>query len=472
MSIHESYKNITRRNLLAVSVVILVGLIIRLGFLALIAGHPERGISPDSESYLKPGISMASSGIYPPDNGKRPPVYPLFIALIYFLGGQNPVLIMIAQIVVDSVVIYLTYLLGTRIFPKPVALVGALIMAINIDSITYEFYYLSETLSTFFTLIALLAWGKGFQEDSRGWIVIGAILMGLSVLTRPITLYFPIILILWSFLKKERPFKENLLNASAYALTFVIVLLPWVIRNYNVLGIPTVSTITNHLLSYNAASLEAHLRGVSEKQVRNEYVTALPQKIAELGLEYNHATVARVKSMLAREIILSHPFQYIYVHLKSDLNSLLPHTNILELLGLTIGDKDTLDVLNEKGLIAAIRHYFGDKTWLIWVLLPSIILLGFIYATSLVGAVQIIRENNWFAFVLLIITCAYLLLLPGPPSIARFRVPAMPYLSLLSALGANTAYQFWRANRDTSQMSVTKVNPPALDGLLLGLPNQ
>jgi len=149
--------------------IILAGLIIRLVFLTIVAKYPERGFNSDSESYLKPAISLVSSGIYPPDNGKRPPMYPFFIALIYFLGGQNLVLIMAAQIALDIITIYLTYLLAARVFPPPVALIGALIMAINIDSITYDFYYMSETLSTLFTIASLLTWVKGIQEGRLVW---------------------------------------------------------------------------------------------------------------------------------------------------------------------------------------------------------------------------------------------------------------------------------------------------------------
>ena len=447
-NVQHQQKHVTPFISSGISTIIVVGLVIRLGLLAVIASHPERGINPDSESYLQPAISLSSTGVYPPDSGKRTPLYPLFIALIYFLGGQNPVLIMAAQILLDAITIYLTYILGSRIFPKPAALLGAFLMAINIDSITYDFYYMTETLATLFTLAALLAWEKGYQEDRWGWMVIGAVLMGLSVLTRPIALYFPIVLIIWLLLKKARPFSRRILGASVYFAAFLLTLLPWVIRNYQTIGLPTVSTISQYnLLFYNAASLEAHLRGIGEKQVRQEYVILQEQRMAELGLEDTFGNQARVQSKLAREVILSHPVQYIYVHLKSDLNSLLPDTNIMELLGITTGGKGTLNVLNEKGLIAAVRHYFGGKTWLIAVLLPYMLLLGFMYITGIAGTIQLFRERNWLALIILITTCAYFLLIPGAPSIARFRVPIMPYLSLLSATGIYTVYQFWQTRK-------------------------
>jgi 4-amino-4-deoxy-L-arabinose transferase-like glycosyltransferase len=438
----------TRRDHLILLGIILAGLIIRLTFLTIIAKYPERGLSPDSQSYLKPATSLVSSGVYPPDNGKRPPVYPLFIALIYFLGGQNLVLIMTAQILLDIITIYLTYVLASSFFPKPVALIGALIMAINIDSITYDYYYLSETLSTFFTIAGLLTWVKGTREGWPGWFMLGAFFMGLSVLTRPIALYLPIVLMLWLSVMRERPLRERLFHAGAYAVTFLLVLWPWIIRNHNVTGLATVSTISHYnLLYFNAVSLEAEVRDVGEGQVRREFLALQDQKLEELGLEKTPGNAARVQSMLGREIILSNPVLYIYVHLKSDLNSLLPDTNILELVGITSGGKGTLGILREKGLMAAIQHYFGDQTWLIGLLLPAIVLLGFIYATGLIGFIQIIRERNWLPFLVLVITSAYFLILPGAPSIARFRVPIMPYLSILSGFGTYAMYQWLMQKR-------------------------
>jgi hypothetical protein len=181
--------------------------------------------------------------------------------------------------------------------------------------------------------------------------------------------------------------------------------------------------------------------------VRREFLALQDRKLDELGLEKNPGNTARVQSMLARDIILSRPFLYIFVHLKSDLNSLLPDTNILELLGMTTGGRGTLGVLKEEGLVEAIHYYFGDQTWLIGLLLPSIVLLGFIYVTGLVGSFQIIKEHNWLPFVVLVITSAYFLILPGAPSIARFRVPILPYLSILSSLGAYSIYQMLRQRK-------------------------
>lgn len=453
MSILKNQNN-TQNTLKSILIIIILAVLIRILLLTVIAGHPERGVNPDSESYIKPAISLSSTGIYPPDNGKRTPMYPLFIALIYFLFGENLVWIMVGQILLDAIAVYLTYVLGSRFLPRPAAILGALLMAVNIDSITYDFYYMTETLATLMTLAALLAWEKGFREEHRGWIVFGAILMGISVLTRPIALYFPVFLVICLLLKRERPLGKRVFDAAIYSAIFLVTLLPWMVRNYNTIGSPTISTISQYnLYYYNAASLEAHLRGVGEDQVRKEYIPLQEQRLAELGMENTFGNQARVQGMMAREVILSHPIQYIFVHLKSDLNSLLPDTNILELLGMASGGKGTLDVLNDQGLMAAIRHYFGGKTWLIAVLLPYMLMLGFIYFASLIGVIQLIKERHWSASILLIATCAYFLLIPGAPSVARFRVPIMPYLSLLAGLGTYTIYLLWqkRASRQANR---------------------
>jgi hypothetical protein len=150
----------------------------------------------------------------------------------------------------------------------------------------------------------------------------------------------------------------------------------------------------------------------------------------------------RLYSEWGRRIILDRPWQYLVVHLKSDLNSLLPNvTEFLELLGLTRGDRGTLSVLNQYGLWAAVRHYFGGQMWLPWLLLPLIALLGLTYLGALLGVLHLARSRAWWTLAVLGLPIVTFLLLPGAPSHPRFRVPVMPYMCLLAGVGATTAWR-------------------------------
>jgi hypothetical protein len=220
-------------------------------------------------------------------------------------------------------------------------------------------------------------------------------------------------------------------------LTASLVVAPWIVRNYRLVGAPTLSTIASYnLLFYNAVSLEADLRGIGQEQMRAEMTERVEDELARRGDVNDEALRAELYDEWSRRIILAHPWRYLYVHLKNDLNSLLPSiAEFLELLGVTRGGKGTLSVLNQYGLWAAVRHYFGEQMWLPWLLLPLIALLGLVYVGMLAGLVTLARRRDWFALALLLLPIAYFLLVPGAPSHPRFRVPVMPYICLLAGTG-------------------------------------
>jgi hypothetical protein len=149
---------------------------------------------------------------------------------------------------------------------------------------------------------------------------------------------------------------------------------------------------------------------------------------------------------------LAHPIRFLYVHLKSDLTGFLPDvTSVTEILGATVGGKDTLSILNQYGILAAIRNYFGGQTWLLGLLMPLIILLALVYIFATGGTIEIVHNRDWLSLLLLVMPVLYFLILPGPASLPRFRVPVMPYICLLAGFGLQMAWVYfkeWRKNKN------------------------
>jgi 4-amino-4-deoxy-L-arabinose transferase-like glycosyltransferase len=417
--------------------ILLVGLALRLLLSALAFVHPERIYLPDSQTYLTPALKLLSTGLYPADAAYRTPLYPFLIALVYALGGAHPLLVILVQAFLGTLVVFLTYRLGVRLLPRPAALVGALLIAIDLGAITNVFYILTETFFTFLLIAAILAWVNAVQQGKASWIALSAALLGLATLCRPIALYFPLLLAAGFLWIQRRTWLRFLRALAIYLGVFLLVLLPWVVRNELLIGIPTVTTISNYnLLFYNAASLDASLRHISEADDRTLLQTRLSQYLTVQGWADTVANRDRAEEALALQIITRHPTRYVYLHLKSDLNSLLPDvTELTEITGLTVGGKGTLSILNQQGLGAAIRNYFGGSIGLIWALSPFVILLGLTYLADLVGGIALLRQRSWFPLAALLFPIAYFLLIPGAASLPRFRVPVGPYLSLLAGMG-------------------------------------
>ncbi len=435
--------------------ILLLAFLLRAALLLVAAQHLDRAFSPDTQTYIDPALKLLASGFYPADSAWRTPGYPFFIAFIYWLGGENPFLVILAQVFVSALTVYLTYQFGKKLFPHSVALIGAFLLAISVESITYTFELLTETLFTFFLIAVMLAWVNAYQQNSLLWCSISAILMGICVMVRPEAVFFPVLLALAWLFKKGIKRVRQLGFAGVFLGIYLLTLVPWLVRNNAVLGFPSISTITNYnLLFYNAASLEANLRNLSEAEIRLEYLGRVAKALDEHGWVDTEANRDRVEGILARQIIFSHPLRYLYIHLKDDLNGLIPDvTGPTEILGVTVGGKGTLSVLNHSGILAAIRNYFGPDLWALWLTIPVVLLLGLIYLLDLAGVVGVIQQRLWLAGFATLGPTAYYLLLPGAASLPRFRVPAMPYLCLLAAMGV---YLVWSI---TKRGSVKRTSP-------------
>jgi hypothetical protein len=136
------------------------------------------------------------------------------------------------------------------------------------------------------------------------------------------------------------------------------------------------------------------------------------------------------------KVILRRPLTYAAIHLRTTLNVFLPGaTDVLEVAGATAGRRGTLGVLQREGVLAAVRHYFGGAMWALWVCVPMLLIEGAKYLAALAGLLARVRRRMNRPLWLILLAGACLVLLPGPPAHARFRVPVEPLLSLAAGAG-------------------------------------
>jgi glycosyltransferase involved in cell wall biosynthesis/4-amino-4-deoxy-L-arabinose transferase-like glycosyltransferase len=426
-----------------------MALLLRGLMLVTVSHHPERLHHRDTGSYLQParnllaghGFSQQEAPPFTPDL-RRTPAYPLFIALIYGVFGPHPLFVAGGQVLISGVTAGLAYLLGTQLLPEREARLGGLLLVLSLGAIVYSVYLLTETLFTLLLLGGSYAVAVHRAKGQKRWLVGGGLLAGTAMLCRPIALFYPPLVALLILFGHRDRWREGMSAALLFLGVTSVVVAPWLFRNYQVIGSPTLSTISSrNVLLYNAVSLEADLRDAGQAQVRAEMVERVQQELARRGGVDNEVLQVRLYNEWSRRIILAHPWRYVLVHLKNDLNSLLPNvTEFLELLGGTQGGKGTLSVLNQYGLWAAVRHYFGGKVWLLWLALPLMGLLGLTYLGMLAGLLILARRRAWFSLALLLLPIAYFLLIPGAPSNPRFRVPVMPDVCLLAGMGLVTLW--------------------------------
>jgi 4-amino-4-deoxy-L-arabinose transferase-like glycosyltransferase len=188
---------------------------------------PHQLYFPDSRQWNGIALNFLSgNGLIVDEGAKalRPPVYSLFLSLVYSIfGKENLLAVRIVQALVSSCTCLIVYLLGKRLFTVTAAKVAMAACAVYPFFIYYSGAVLTETLFIFIlSLIMLALAGRRFA-----W---AGVLFGFGILCRSELVVFFFFALVGTFVVLRR--KEALRKAVIMAAITGALLLPWMLRNY------------------------------------------------------------------------------------------------------------------------------------------------------------------------------------------------------------------------------------------------
>jgi len=210
--------------------IFILALILRIAVVLLADGG---GLSYDQKQYDRIATNLISGEGFAWYEGItttfRPPLYPFFMATLYLLFGKSYLVIRITQAILGSLLPIITYMICKKIFNMKIAKISALIITIHVPFILYTVALITENiflplfgLSVFFILKSL--------EEPKYYILVG-IFLGLTILTRPSISAFIPILFLWFYYHKKN-IKLTIRNFAIIMMFILILITPWIIRNY------------------------------------------------------------------------------------------------------------------------------------------------------------------------------------------------------------------------------------------------
>ncbi len=182
-----------RRDLQLLVAAIALGLLVRVVYVLVTWDHTLAGDEIEyhlQASFIADGDWFWSSTPYgiPHPSAWKTPVYPLFVGLLYGVGGKNPDAVILLQVLVlGPLTITLTWLLGRRLFGAWVGTAAAFVAAAYPFVWQFEARLFAEALATPLTLgILLLVLDR--RPSTRAIVAAGA-LSGVLILVKPSALH-------------------------------------------------------------------------------------------------------------------------------------------------------------------------------------------------------------------------------------------------------------------------------------------
>ena len=453
------------------------------GYVDLAEGLVEIHVFQSPET-LAPWADHVQREAHKPHNGWdgppevfRTPGYPLFLAPTVRLGlpttcpdmaAQLGLLAMLLpQILLDCGLVVLTYLLGLRLLSHKAGLLGAFFQAISPLAIASSCRVLSDSLYAFLLTAVMLLLARHFRllkqdeqlsreramETSdnprfrvavsyRTWkaLAASALVLGAATYVRPIgqMMAAGIAFVLLCG-------RRGLDRAIVFVVIVALCLSPWIARNLIVADYHGFSTFAyKSFINYTCWRVfeDTHGIGPWNRSVDNkdETLRAAVRGQCPGENEYDYDVQGKYLLRLAAQ----HPGLVAKYHLQGAVVFWLPGaTDVLEIAGLSRGNRGTLSIIQDEGLLAGVSHYFGEDVGkgamaltIGMVLVYGVQLVGLAIFAA-VGVRTAIRNRFripaivWVGLLLLLLS----MLAPGPASHPRFRVPLEPMLNIAAACG-------------------------------------
>lgn len=432
--------------------------VIRLPFFVMVIVNPDAPYtSHDSFRYDYIGRNLISNNSYSmylerPEvkDPVRTPGYPLFLSAVYAVFPNKSIFVALIQLFIDCAIVLLIFGMGRVLFSETVGLVAGFLYGLNFHQALFTTQILSEILFTLFLASFVFLFVIFLKQGKSYSLLWSGILLGVSILIRPIALFLPI-LPFFFLVRKKVTFRLIIL----FLATVILFPVCWSIRNSLVFDQFFLTKIHSvNLIAYGAANIIGHTKDLTRKEAEDVFMKNIKQKYALTNYEIEHyddnPLICDKIAGEARKIVLSHPFIYLKNQILGVIHTILP---------INIGF--TADVIKGKGtgssnlkpiyslffrylfrgkVLTAIKIFTEERVKSIgfgmWVILGFMIVYQIIlYVLAILG---IKKQPMTSVMLFLIITIAYFIVIPGEVGEARFRVPVEPLIAILAALSFNT----------------------------------
>jgi len=169
----------------------------------------------------------------------REPGYIFLLVTLFYVWGKSIVAVKIANFILVIFAVFMMYRLGRLMGLSPTVItIAAAFFLVHPGIIGLQSRGGADILFICQLLCVLYALQKGIMSGSSGYFILAGALLGVTVLTRSLVLPFPgilLIFLIWTGMKQHN-LATLLKGWVLLVVAMLIVMSPWVVRNYRLSG--------------------------------------------------------------------------------------------------------------------------------------------------------------------------------------------------------------------------------------------
>lgn len=252
--------------------IIVLALALRFIYLFEISSTPLfHFLAADTGSFERFALEILNGDLFSPETIYFNPLYPFFLTLIYRIFGHHLFAVVICQALLDTAICLILYGVCRQVFrDRVVGLIAAFVYAGYGLAIFYTGIVLGASLASFlFVLTVYLLLLAGERDLIPAWLGAG-IAFGLCCLIRPNTLIVLPFIVIWILFSRRGSLKlsRRLIRSILLLSGFLVMLLPFSFRYYRITGVVTLPFGNGGLNFYvgnhkGAGGTYSYLSGIS-----------------------------------------------------------------------------------------------------------------------------------------------------------------------------------------------------------------